>query len=59
MAVKSSQYGGLRITGDSAQRFRNQVKYSNVSKTASASAKSGIMIAKSISSNGKYAFKVK
>jgi len=59
MAVKSSQYGGLKITGASALRFRNQVKYSNVSKSATVSARSGVKIAKSISSKGKYSFKAK
>ena len=41
MAVHSNTFGGLRLTGEEAKKFRNQVKYGRSNAAAKATAKRG------------------
>jgi hypothetical protein len=52
MAVHSDTFGGVRLTGDDASKFRNQVRYGRLSKAAPDTAARGRAMVFDLLSNG-------
>lgn len=52
MAVHSNTFGGLRLSGEDAQKFRNQFRYGRPSDVAKATAANGRVLAKAFMKNG-------
>lgn len=52
MAVQSNTFGGLRLSGDDAAKFRRQVTHGRSSQAARSSAMSGIALAKQYLESG-------
>jgi hypothetical protein len=52
MAVHSDTFGGVRLTGDDAAKFRNQVRYGRLSKAARDTAARGRAMVFDLLSNG-------
>ncbi len=52
MAVQSDTFGGVRLTGDDAAKFRNQVRYGRPSKAARDTAARGRAMVTDLLSNG-------
>lgn len=54
MAVQSNTFGGLRLSGEEAKKFRNQVRVSKPSAAAKATAARGVSAARELISSGKF-----
>ena len=52
MAVHSDSFGGVRLTGNDATKFRNQVRYGRPSKAARDTAARGRAMVSDLLSNG-------
>ena len=52
MAVQSDMFGGVRLTGDDAAKFRNPVRYGRPSKAARDTASRGRAMVVDLLSNG-------
>lgn len=52
MAVHSNTFGGLRLSGEDAKKFRSQVSSGRPSQAAKASAKQGVFAAKVLLEKG-------
>lgn len=52
MAVHSNTFGGLRLSGEDAKKFRSQVSSGRSSQAAKNSALKGIASAKTLLANG-------
>lgn len=52
MAVHSNTFGGLQLSGEDAKKFRNQVRASNPSAAARATATRGIAAARELLAQG-------
>ncbi len=52
MAVYSNTFGGLRLTGDDARKFRNQTTYGRPGKGAQEAARRGNGLAASLLRDG-------
>jgi hypothetical protein len=52
MAVHSNTFGGLRLTGDEAKKFRNQVKFGRNNAAAKAAARRGRGLAENLLRDG-------
>ncbi|MEM6476471.1 MAG: hypothetical protein AAF687_09920 [Pseudomonadota bacterium] len=54
MAVHSNTFGGLRLTGEDAKKFRKQSKARKPSKAANETAKRGVTMASELLENGHF-----
>jgi len=52
MAVHSNTFGGVRLSGADAEKFRNQVRSGNTSAAAKKTAQNGILAARKLFANG-------
>ncbi len=52
MAVHSNTFGGLRLSGEDAAKFRNQVRYGRQSAKAKTTASNGRMLAEAFIKTG-------
>ena len=52
MAIHSNTFGGLRLSGEDAVKFRNQVRYGRPSKAAKETASRGRQMAEEFARDG-------
>lgn len=52
MAIFSDTFGGLRLTGDDASKFRNQVRHGRSNAAAKATAAKGRELAAALARDG-------
>jgi hypothetical protein len=52
VAIHSNTFGGLRLTGEDAAKFRNQVRYGRPSKAAKDTANNGRKMAEAFARDG-------
>jgi hypothetical protein len=52
MAVHSNTFGGVRLSGDDAKKFRDQVRSGKTNAAAKNSALNGIRAARNLFANG-------
>jgi len=53
MAVKSSAFGSVTLTGDDAQKFKRQVAYGRPKEGAKENVKSGVDLAREFRDSGR------
>jgi hypothetical protein len=56
MAIESTPFGGVKLTGEDARKFRAQVKFGRPKNTAIEAAKRGVELARELSKNGSIRF---
>lgn len=59
MAIKSSAYGDLTLSGDEAKQFRNQMKSKKVNELGNQALRNGLKNLKAFNKNGKITFTTK
>lgn len=52
MSIKSSTFGGVRLSGEDAEKFRKQVAHGRPKKAAKESAKRGESLLREFNENG-------